>query len=178
MAIRVRALTSEEREAIARLSQARTEAACLVERAKIVWLSSKGQRVKTIAQALGLHPQTVRDRLKRFNAEGLAGLQDKPRPGRPATYSAEEVGAVIAAALSDPQELGLAFASWTLDRLEVYLNETQGIAIKRSRIDEILIAEGLRWRKEETWFGARVDPQFAEKRGSSPSSTRSPRSTA
>ena len=178
MAIRVRVMTSEESETIERLSHARTEAACMVERAKIVWLSSKGQRVKAIAQALGMHPQTVCDWLKRFNAEGLAGLQDKPRSGRPAIYSAEEVGAVIAAALSDPQELELAFASWTLDRLEAYLNETKGIAIKRSRIDEILIAEGLRWRKEETWCGDRVDPQCAEKRGSSPSSTKGPLSTA
>jgi hypothetical protein len=30
--------------------------------------------------------------------------------------------------------------------------------MKRSRISEILLAEGLRWRQEETWFGARVDP--------------------
>jgi hypothetical protein len=36
--------------------------------------------------------------------------------------------------------------------------------MKRSRIDEILLREGLRWRKHETWFGERVDPDFAEKR--------------
>src|SRR3712207_1818915 len=36
--------------------------------------------------------------------------------------------------------------------------------IKRSRIDEILLKEGLRWRRHETWFGERVDPAFAEKR--------------
>jgi transposase len=68
--------------------------------------------------------------------------------------------------------LGLPFASWTLDRLEAYLNEQKGIAIKRSRIDELLLSEGLRWRKQETWFGERVDPEFAEKRGPSPNSTK------
>jgi hypothetical protein len=36
--------------------------------------------------------------------------------------------------------------------------------MQRSRSDELLIAEGLRWRKHETWFGERVDPAFAEKR--------------
>jgi hypothetical protein len=36
--------------------------------------------------------------------------------------------------------------------------------MQRSRIDEILVHEGLRWRKHETWFGERVDPAFAEKR--------------
>lgn len=37
--------------------------------------------------------------------------------------------------------------------------------MKRSRLDEVLLTEGLRWRKEETWFGERVDPEFAAKRG-------------
>ena len=37
--------------------------------------------------------------------------------------------------------------------------------------DELLIAEGLRWRTQETWFGERVDPEFAKKRGSLKRST-------
>jgi transposase len=78
---------------------------------------------------------------------------------------------VIATALTDPRALGLPFASWTLDRLAAYLNEHEAIAIKRSRIDEILRAEGLRWRRQESWFGARVDPEFAEERGGSRRST-------
>jgi hypothetical protein len=43
--------------------------------------------------------------------------------------------------------------------------------MQRSRIDEILLHEGLRWRKHETWFGERVDPAFTEKRGRSKRST-------
>lgn len=37
--------------------------------------------------------------------------------------------------------------------------------MKRSRIGEVLVAEGLRWRKQEAWFGERPDPAFAEQRG-------------
>ena len=77
---------------------------------------------------------------------------------------------MIKAALSRPAELGLPFATWTLDRLVAYLSE-QGIGMRRSRIGEVLLAEGLKWRQEETWFGARVDPDFARKRGPSSSST-------
>jgi hypothetical protein len=51
------------------------------------------------------------------------------------------VAEIIAAALSDPQQLGQPFAYWTLDCLEGYLNEEKKIEIKRSRIDELLIAE-------------------------------------
>src|SRR4051794_22004551 len=92
------------------------------------------------------------------------------RSGRPPVCSAEERSAVIAAALSRPAGLGLPFASGTLDRLVAHLGE-KGIGMKRSRVGEVLCAEGLKWRPEETWFGARVDPQFARKRGRSSAST-------
>jgi transposase len=84
---------------------------------------------------------------------------------------------VINTALAPPAELGLPFASWTLDRLVACLAE-QGIAMRRSRISEIFIREGLRWRHEETWFGERADPDFARKRGRSGSSARHHRPAA
>lgn len=167
----VRELTAEEEPAVKRLAHSRTAAARLVERARIVWLSSQGRRVAAIAAEVGRSGQTVRDWIARFNAAGLDGLADAGRPGRPPTYSAEEVGVVIAAALTKPEELGLPFGEWTLDRLAAYLHEHRGIAIKRSRVDEVLAAEGLRWRRQEGWFGERVDPDFAEKRGPSRRST-------
>src|SRR5215207_5771231 len=58
------------------------------------------------------------------------------------TYAAEQRSAVINTALTRPADLGLPFASWTLDRLVAYLGE-QGIAMRRSRISEIFIQEGL-----------------------------------
>jgi transposase len=173
MALRIRPLSTEEYEQLRRLAQSRTAPARLVERAKIVWLASQGQRAPAIATALGLTGTTVRLWLKRFNVAGAAGLTDRPRAGRPATYTPEQVGEIVAAALTKPDALGLPFGSWTLDRLQVYLHEVQGVPIKRSRLDEILIAEGLRWRTQETWFGERVDPAFAQKRG--PSSPSTPR---
>jgi transposase len=107
----------------------------------------------------------VRLWLARFTAGGVVGLADAPRAGGPTTYTPEQVGAVVAAALTDPQALGQPFGDWTYDRLEAYRNETTGIAIKRSRIQALLVAEGLRWRQQESWFGKRVDPDFAAKRG-------------
>jgi transposase len=178
MALHVRALTAEESATVKQRVHSRTEPARVVERAKIIWLSHQGLLVPAIAEELHLRQQTVRLWLKRFNTTGLAGLQDNPRSGRPDIYTSEQVGEVIATALTNPKTLNLPFASWTLDRLEVYLNDVKGIAIKRSRIDEILIAEGLRWRKQETWFSERVDPDFAEKRGPSQPSTPSHQPTA
>jgi transposase len=199
MALRLRGLTSEETAEIERLARSRTAPARLVERARIIRLAGTGKAAPAIARELGVSVETVRRRLKRFSERGLDALADAPRSGRPATYTAEQVGEVLAAALTDPKALGLPFASWTLDRLEAYLNEEKGIAIKRTRIDDLLIAAGLRWRTQETWFGERaalkqgaateagaaaapdaatgekaerpVDPEFARKRGPSRGST-------
>jgi transposase len=172
MTLRVRELTVEERSRLEKLAHSRTAPAQSVERARIVWQASQGEAAPAIAAALRLDGDTVRRRINRFNAEGLGALEDHPRRGRPATYAPEQVAAVIAAALTKPETLGLPFACWTLDRLTAYLNEHKGIAIQRSRIDEILIREGLRWRRQETWFGTRLDPAFAEKRGRLKRSTR------
>ncbi len=163
----VRPVTADEAETCERLARSRTTPARTVERAQIVWQAHQGVRVSVIADRLAIGEATVRRWLCRFNACGLAGLADAPRSGRPATYPPQAVGELIAASLTDPDELGLPFGSWTLDRLAAYLHEERGITMTRSRIGEILVAEGLRWRQQEHWFGERPDPAFAEKRGAS-----------
>lgn len=163
--LQVREVTDEERQAIQRLAHSRTAAARAVERARVVLAALEGETVEAIAVRLHLARNTVYLWLHRFERQGLTGLQDQPRGGRPPTYSREQVGEIVAAALTDPQTLGLPFASWTLDRLVAYLSEHKGIAMQRSRLNEVLLTEGLRWRQQETWFGERVDPAFAAKRG-------------
>ena len=168
---RVRELTDEERLAIERLARSRKAATRLTERARIIWYSSRGELVDAIAERVGTCAQTVRRWITRVNTAGLAGLDDAAGSGRPTTSSPEEVAEVVALSRTDPQTLDLPFASWTLDRLAAHLNDLKGIAIQRSRMSELLVAEGVRWRTQETWFGERVDPEFAEKRGASQRST-------
>ena len=169
MTIRVRALGDGEAEELGRMARSRTLGAGLVRRAQIVQHAAAGLSAPEVAAKMGLCGATVRFWLKRFNEHGLGGLTEDMRSGRPPTYSAEERSVVITAALSRPADLDLPFASWTLDRLVAYLGE-KGIGMKRSRIGEVLLAEGLKWRQEETWFGARVDPEFERKRGRSSAS--------
>jgi transposase len=177
MTIRVRAVSDQEKDELGRMARSRTVGAGLVRRAQIVVHALEGLRAPEIGARMGLGGVTVRHWLKRFNARGLQGLEEDVRTGRPPTCSAEQRSAVIDTALTRPADLGLPFASWTLDRLVDRLAE-QGIAMRRSRISEIFIQEGLKWRHEETWFGERVDPDFARKRGRSSSSTRQPRRAA
>lgn len=168
----LRPLTDEETDELRRLAHGQKVEARLRERARICWHSHEGRCVRDIVTDLRLDEKTVRRWIRRFNAQGLAGLTDAPRQGRPTTYTRAEVGTVIATSLTPPDELGLPFGSWTLDRLVAYLAETHGLTMKRSRIGEILQAEGVRWRTQETWFGERIDPAFAAKRGRSSPSTR------
>ena len=177
MALKIRALTEEEATELQRRAQSRTEPARVVERARMVWGVHQGEHVPAVAQRLGVGADVVRTWIRRFNSAGLPGLADRPRKGRPVTYSMEQVTQVLATAVTDPKTLGLPFGCWTLDRLTTYLHERPAEAggplpISRSHLDRLLAGEGLRWRKEETWFGERVDPQFAEKRGPSSSSAR------
>jgi transposase len=171
MKLRVRELSEAERATITAWCGTQAGSVRLRARATIIAWSAEGWWVSDIARIVRVTPQVVRKWIKRFNADGLAGLQDQPRSGRPATYTSEQIGEVIAVSLVKPDSLGLPFGCWTLDRLQAYLNEERGLAIKRSRINELLVAEGLRWRTDETWFGERVDPKFAEKRGPSSRST-------
>lgn len=166
MTIRLRPLTEEEKRIITKVSHSRTEEARLVERATLIRLASEGQRVPQIAATLNLDEKTVRKWLKRFAEEGLAGLSDAPRSGAPPRYTPEVKAEIVATALKRPRELGQPFGSWTFERLATYLQEERGVGMKKTRIFAILHEEGLRWRHEETWFGERVDPDFAQKRGS------------
>lgn len=177
MTLRLRELSDEEREEVQRIARSHTLGAGLVRRAQIVAHALRGLKAEEIATQMDLCGNTVRHWLNRFNARGLRGLEEDVRTGRPPTYSAEQRSAVITAALTRPSELGLPFASWTLDRLVSHLS-AQGLGMRRSRISESFIQEGLKWRHDETWFGERVDPDVARKRGRSNSSTQRRRPAA
>src|SRR6266487_1929185 len=172
MMLRLRELTEEEQKTIERLVHARSTAVGKQKRVQIIWQASQGKPAPEIAKQLKVSESMVRNRLHRFNEQGLLGLEEAPRSGRPATYQPELVSQIIQTALSRPQDLGEeGYTTWTLDRLVDYLHRVKGIRMQRSRISEIFIAEGLSWRHEETWFGDRVDPDFAKKRGPSKPST-------
>jgi transposase len=145
--VSLRPLSPDELRAVEALSRSRTDRARTVERARIIAALAGGMRVSAAARVLGVSRPNIYRWVARFDLQGPAGLHDMPRSGRPATYPPEQVAEVLAAALTDPTSLGLPFASWTPDRLRAYFNEQKAIPIRRSRIDEILLAEGLRWRQ-------------------------------
>lgn len=165
--LRLRTLTPDEQRELERISRSRTEAARRVERAQALLALDAGQRVAEVAETHRRSLLAIYQWLHRFNACGLAALDDAPRLGRPPTYSEMQRGELLAVAQTHPEKLNLPFGHWTLDRLVTYAHEQLHIPISRSQLGEILQAEGLRWYQEKTYFTERPDPQFAQKRGPS-----------
>jgi hypothetical protein len=106
MTLRLREVTDDERAEVGRIARSHTLGAALVRRAQIVVHALGGLKAEEIASRMDLCGNTVRHWLNRFNARVLQGLEEDVRTGRPPTYSAEQRGADITAALTRPTELG------------------------------------------------------------------------
>jgi len=168
--IRLRALTAEEEAEINRLAASRKEPIRRVQRARIIaamvedpelTATEAGQKAGFKSSAVGVMW------VKRFNEEGLAGLEDRPRPGRTPVHSQEVRGALVSLALQKPRSLGYPFELWTLERLQNAFEERQGIHLSDSTIWMWMAEEGFEWRRQQSWFQdvEKHDPEFVEKRG-------------
>ena len=82
----VREPTSEEQVELERMM--RQEVGRVALRAQMVLLSARGYSVPEISVIQGVSDVTVYSWLERFDAEGPAGLYDRPRPGRPPEIAA------------------------------------------------------------------------------------------
>ena len=74
----------------------------LVRRARIILACAAGEPQVKIAKRLGLSKMTVSKWRHRFHHQGIKGLRDQQRPGRPRTHDDERVAEVINTALQSP----------------------------------------------------------------------------
>ncbi len=84
---RVVDLTVEVRASLVHLTRRPSVAAGLARRARMVLLAADGLAVRGIAAQVGVDRNVVRTWLDRFRAQGVAGLADRPRLGRPRVFS-------------------------------------------------------------------------------------------
>ncbi len=84
---RVVELTGEAREGLEALMRRTTVAVGLVRRARIVLLTAEGMPLDRIARQVGVDRNVVRLWVDRYRAGGLTALEDRPRSGRPRTFS-------------------------------------------------------------------------------------------
>jgi transposase len=167
-------LDADEERRVRKLAGSRHAPGDWIRRARIVARSWDGLRTAAIARELGCHPQTVRERLLRFSAEGLDGLGDRPGAGRKPRLTEAERGAILGLVATEPPgrlvrrpdgELAAEDeggpARWTLDAL-AEAARSHGVLVGRSQVRRIFLAEGVRWRGTRSWAVSR-DADFGPK---------------
>lgn len=147
-----------------RLLRAQNTPAALWRRANLIWQLAAGFNLSEASHISGLHYTNAHKWVRRFQAEGLAGLRSRPRPGRPSRYGPAREEQVLRAATSRPADLGLGFTTWSLKKLEAHLRGRRGLAgISRETVRRILERHGLRFGTGQTWCASQ-DPDFEVKK--------------
>jgi len=108
------------------------------ERAEMVKAALLGQDLASISRWSGRTPDTVRRWLRQYQAEGVAGIADAPRSGRPAMADAAYQAALEQALTQAPRAVGLLFDVWDSRRLSAYLAEQTGVRIAPSWLRTLL----------------------------------------
>jgi putative transposase len=112
-----------DEQALTRLVRAHGTPQKLAERAQLILLAAAGTGVRETARRLGVWPKTVRHWLRHWRAADEATpvaqrLADAPRPGAPATFTPEQICAIVALACEQPsEESHLPLSHWSRSEL-------------------------------------------------------------
>ena len=156
-------LTAAERHRLKALAYSHTAGYQKVIRARIVRDAAPGYSNAKIAHRQGVTIDTVRRWRGRYADEGLTGLADRRRCGRPPRFTPVQVAEVKAMACQLPAETGLPLSRWSCPDLAAEVVD-RGItpAISPSTIRRILAADALKPWQYQSWIFIR-DPNFAVK---------------
>ncbi|MHA1371397.1 MAG: helix-turn-helix domain-containing protein [Promethearchaeota archaeon] len=157
-------LSGDELLELQRLLRTSKTPAGLYKRCLLIWELAAGYNIRESGQMANLHYTNAHKWVKRFQSEGLTGLIDRKRPGRPKIHGGQIEELVIKTATSRPPDLGLGFTTWSLVKLEKHLGQYHAIApISRETIRRILACHGLRFLTGQTWCQS-TDPEFEVKK--------------
>ena len=151
-------LRDGDREKLERRVRAQTASQREVTRARVVLLAADGHSNRTIADVVGLHHNQVAVWRRRYEAGGLAGLEDEERPGRPPTYGHDDVLLLVKTVTEEPPQPA---SRWTMEALADRLHDA-GVPISASQVWRICRALDLKPWQTESWMTSH-DPDFWEK---------------
>lgn len=146
-------LSKEEEEQLKSMVRSRSLPHGLITRAHIVLMAAEGVTNREIAGKVDLSLQSVSKWRQRYLEQGLSGLHDELRPGRPRSISDEKVAALIRKTLHTKPQSG---SHWTIRSLA---KET---ALSRPTVHRIWKAFGLQPHRQRH-FKLSSDPFFVEK---------------
>ena len=134
--------------------RARTTPQRRVERARIVLGSAGGLSGRALARQIGVSLPTVQRWLDRYDAEGLPGLEDRARPGRPRSRITPELEAeVVRRTLEERPPRG---THWSTRLM------AECMGLHHSQVGRIWKAHGLKPHRVRH-FKLSTDPKFVEK---------------
>lgn len=167
----VRPVSPEERAALDRLYR-RTRNVRLRTRTQMILLALEQEMVASEIATIVRHcEQTVRNWIRRFNAEGVEGLRDRPRPREPVKVTPEYHERLVAAVRRRPRALGQPYSLWTLQRLADFMAEETGIRLSHEGVRLVLKAHGIKMSRPQHTITS-PDPEYAlKKRRSSTAAT-------
>jgi transposase len=110
----------------------------VVKRATGIRLLHRGHEPAEVAEMLMVNRASIYNWHKRFRAEGINGLADQPRSGRPRKADDVYCRELEKALEKHPAEYGYDFAIWTLDRLREHLEKQTGKRLSRERFRALM----------------------------------------
>jgi len=99
------------------------------------------------ARLVGRERQSLRDAVVRYNAEGLAGLRDRPRPGRREKLDEARQEALRTWVLRGPDPEADGMSSYRLLDIAAHLQERWAVLYTLSALSRLLRRMGLSWQK-------------------------------
>lgn len=106
-------LSVEDRAVLRERASSLTAAHAVVVRARIVLLAADGEQNVDIARRVGVCVDVASKWRKRFCEERLAGLNDRPRAGRPRRFGSAVVAGIKAMACEPPEQRQVPLSRWS-----------------------------------------------------------------
>ncbi|MGK4585273.1 IS630 family transposase [Kitasatospora sp. HPMI-4] len=155
--------TAAERERLKKMAYGHKTEHRLRIRAQVVLHAARGRSNARIARETGLHLDTVRCWRGRFAEQGLAGLADRKRSGRPPAFTPLQTAQVKALACQLPAETGVPLTRWSCPELAREAIE-RGIAtfVSASTVRRWLAQDSLKPWQHRSWIFI-TDPDFGAK---------------
>jgi transposase len=155
-------LSSIDRTVLEERASSRTAPYAQVVRARIVLLAAEGTTNVDIATRVGVCVDVASRWRKRFCQQGLAGLKDRPRSGRPRVFGSEVVAGIKALACEPPEDCDVPLSRWSSLELAAQA-VTEGLveAISSSTGRRWLHADVIKPSRSRSWIFPR-DPDFAQ----------------